>query len=396
MPLWGLREPLAGISVVALEQAVSMPFCSFMLGELGATVIKIERPGTGDVLRGWDDVVDGLSSGYVWLNANKRDIAVDAGTEQGGEIVRGLIERADVFLENLTPGAAGRLGVGPDRMLDRHPGLVYCSLSGYGQDGPYRDRKAYDLLIQGESGILLTNGYPEAPAKVGLPITDLIAGSNAALGVLSAIIQRGQTGVGSYLDVSMLESSIPWLGYYPHRYWHAGEEPPRSGMRHQYICPYGPYLTADERYINLVVASDDDWERFCNEVLQRPEWLEEPRFASAVERHRNRELVERSVESVIVTHSRQEWAERLSAARLPYGLVRTIAEVIDHPQLRERGAFVDATSEVGLLQLAAFPLGDPNRTRHIPSLGEHTDDLLGELGYDSDSIGRLRAKGVVE
>ncbi len=282
-----IGDALAGIRVVALEQAVAMPFCTLLLAALGADVVKVEPP------RG--DVVRGLSTGFVAFNAGKRDVTVDAKTPEGREVLRRLAAGADVFVENFAPGAAARLGVGPDDPRAENPGLIYCSLSGYGQDGPYWDVKAYDLLVQGESGILLANGTPEAPAKVGIPLTDQIAGVHAALAVVTALHRRQRTGEGAYLDVSMLESAAFWLAYYPHHWWHRHEEPPRSGMRHQYLCPYGPFVAADGRYVSLVVR---------------------------------------------------------------------------------------------------FPLGGPDSGR-LPGLGEDTDAVLAEAGYDEGQIQDLRTKGVV-
>jgi crotonobetainyl-CoA:carnitine CoA-transferase CaiB-like acyl-CoA transferase len=388
-----MHDALAGVRVVALEQAVSLPFCTLVLAALGADVVKVEQPGRGDVIRGWDSVVRGLSTGFVAFNAGKRDVTVDAKTPQGRQVLRRLAASADVFCENFAPGAATRLGVGPDDLRAADPRLVYCSLSGYGQDGPYRDVKAYDLLVQGESGLLLANGTPEAPAKIGIPITDQIAGIYAALGIVAALHHRERTGEGAYLDVSMLESAAHWLAYYPHHWWHAGEEPPRSGMRHQYLCPYGPFLAADGRYVNVVVASDHDWGRFCT-ASGRPEWIGDPRFATVATRRENRALLDSLVEELIGSASGEEWFARLGAAGLPYGRVRSIAEVAEHPQLVERGFFGEAGSPVGPLPIAHFPLGSRERSQ-VPGLGEHTEEMLAELGYDEAEIGELHARGVV-
>lgn len=387
--------PLTGTRIVALEQAVAMPFCSFILAELGAEVIKIERPGRGDVVRGWDHVARGLSSGFVAFNVGKRDVAIDLGSEQGRAVVRRLVRSADAFLENFSPGVAARLGLSEADLRAENPALVYCSLSGYGQTGPYRDVKAYDLLVQGESGVLLSNGTPDAPAKVGLPITDLIGGSTAAIAVLSALVARSASGTGTYLDVAMLDAVAPWLSYFPHHYWHEGVEPPRTGMRHQYLSPYGPYLAQDGVYVNLVVASEHDWLRLCEQVLNAPELVDDPRFATIDARRRHRDELEALVERRIVALPSKIWIDRLASAELPYGEVRTMEKVLEHPQLLARQMFVEAASPVGTLPVVRFPLGAPSVERRLPGLGQDTDDVLRSVGYESEEIDAFRAQGVV-
>lgn len=389
-----MRGPLDGVKVIAFEQAVAIPYCTFVLAEMGADVVKIERPGTGDGIRYWDDAVHGLSTGFVWLNAGKRDLAIDVGRAEGREIVRRLTASADVFIENYAPGVAARLGLGPQALRADNPTLIYASLSGYGQDGPFRDVKAFDLLVQGEAGLLATTGTPEEPAKVGPPVADLIGGTTVAIGVLSALRDRERTGHGTYLDVSLFESVLSWLGYFPHFHWHTGQVPPRSGMRHQSIIPYGPFKARDGRYVSIAITSQEHWRRFCDRVVRKPEWLDDERFATIVGRYRNKAVVEAAVEMVFATEDAPVWFERLGAAGLPYGEVRDIAAVVEHPQALAREMFVTADSEVGELPLVRFPLAGQGK-RRIPAIGEHTVEILTEAGYSGEEIERLRADGIV-
>ncbi len=384
---------LSGIRVLALENSVSAPFCSRLLGDMGAEILKIERPGVGDLIRGWDTAVKGLSSGYVWLNGNKRSVTVDIKKKAGLEIVQRLAEHSDILLENFAPGVAERLGVGAEEMRRLNPRLIYCSLSGYGQDGPYRDVKAYDLLIQGEAGIIATTGYPDKPAKVSVPISDLASAMYAALGIVLALFQRERTGRGQVIDISMFESILTWLGYFPHHYWHQGQEPQRLGMRHHYVTPYGPYLASDGVYFSLAVATPKDWEVFCRQVIGRADLLEDARFATVEARRKNRDSLEALLEQIFLERPHDEWLRRLKAAELPRGEVRGIAQVLAHPQVLARRMVREIDSPVGRIPTvaSALKLSDgPARFDRIPSLGQDTEAVLRELGYSDPEIARLR------
>lgn len=389
---------LNGVRVVAFEQVLSGPFCTSILGDMGAEIIKVERPGTGDLIRHWDTAVRGLSSGYVWLNRNKRSLTVDVKKEKGREILHRLIRNTDVFFENYAPGVAERSGLGYETLTSLNPRLVYCSLSGYGQDGPNRDVKAYDLLIQGEGGIIATTGYPDKPARAGIAIVDIAAGMYATLGIVLALYQREKSGRGQFIDISMFESIVSWLGYYPHHYWHQGEEPPRMGMRHNYVTPYGPYLARNHRYVNVAVATAKDWEVFCREVIERPDLLGDPRFATVEVRRKNRAVLEEEIEKIFLAHDDKEWLARLKKAQLAYGEVRGIAEVLAHPQAVARKLIREVESPVGRVPMIGSPLrlsDSPPRYDRIPDLGQDTESILKELGYDGNDIASLRRDKVI-
>jgi len=389
---------LDGVRVVAFEQVLSGPFCTSILGDLGAEIVKVERPGVGDLIRHWDKAVRGLSSGYVWLNRNKQSLTVDVKDERGREILYKLLREADVFFENYAPGVAERSGLGYEKLKALNPRLIYCSLSGYGQDGPYRDVKAYDLLIQGEAGIIATTGYPDKPAKAGIAIADIAAGLYSALGIVLALFQREKTGEGQMIDISMFESIVSWLGYFPHHYWHQGEEPGRVGMRHHYVTPYGPYLARDGKYVNLAVATAKDWEGFCKIVLQRPDLLEDKRFDTVEKRRENRAILEEEIEKIFLERDHTEWLERLKKAQLPYGEVRGIAEVLAHPQAAARRLIREVESPVGKVPVVGNPVrlsASPARYDAIPELGEHTEAILKKLGYDKAAIEKLRSEKII-
>ncbi|HWP56912.1 MAG TPA: CaiB/BaiF CoA-transferase family protein [Candidatus Acidoferrales bacterium] len=386
-------RPLNGIRVIAFEQVLSGPFGTEILADMGAEVIKIERPRVGDLIRHWDTAVRGLSSGYVWLNRNKRSLTLDVKKEAAREILYRLAEKSDVFFENYAPGVAERLGMGYEKLSALNPRLIYCSISGYGQDGPYRDVKAYDLLVQGEGGIIATTGYPDRPAKAGIPIVDIAAGMYAALGIVLALFERERSGLGQRVDISMLESIVSWLGYGPHHYWHRGEETPRTGMRHQYVTPYGPYLARDGEYVNLAVATAQDWEIFCRRVIERPELLEDERFATVEGRRQNRAALEEIIERIFLERDHREWLERLKRAELPHGEIRGIGRVLAHPQILARRFIREVDSPVGKVPVVGNPLRmsrSAARYERIPELGEDTEPILVELGYDRAAIERLR------
>jgi len=395
-----MAEPaLTGVKVVAFEQAAAGPFGTHILADMGADVIKIERPKVGDLARGWDAALaPGISSAYAWLNRRKRSVTVNVRKESGRAILRRLAEAADVFLCNSAPGVAERLGVGYDALASANPRLIYCALTGYGVDGPYRDVKAYDLLIQGEAGILATTGYPDAPAKVGIPVTDIAAGMYAALGIAFALYQREKTGRGQFIDVSMFEATLSWLGYFPHHFWHQGEEAERVGMRHHYVVPYGPYLAKDDKYVNLSVATQRDWEVFCEQVVDRPDLLADERFSDVPARRKNRGVLERLVEEIFLERDSEDWLDRLQKADLGYGRVRNIAEVLAHPQVAARRIIREIDSPIGRIPTieSALRLSDsPIAEGRLPDLGADTEAVLREAGYTEEEIGRFKSEEAI-
>lgn len=390
------RKPLDGIRVVALEQAVSMPYCTFLLAELGAEVVKLERLPRGDVIRAWDDAAGGMSTGYVWLNSNKRSVGIDLKQSDARDVVLRLVESADVFVENFAPGVVSRLGVGYDEVRERKGDIVYCSISGYGQEGPYAEKKAYDLLIQGESGLLMVSGEPDSPAKVGIPVTDLVAGSNATIAVLAALHKRQSDPSAQFLDIAMLDSIMPWLGYYPHHIWHGGSEPERTGMQHQYITPYGPYPAGDGELVNLAVGDDRQWQALCQEVLDTPELAADDRFTTVILRHRNRDTLRPLLVEQLAARDAAYWLDRLQAAGIPSGRVRSIRDAVEHPQVLDHGMRVVATSDAGPIPVFRAPFAaSEGGERRIPSLGESTGDVLSQLGYSADAVEKLRGLGAV-
>src|SRR6516164_997736 len=392
------QPALSGVKVLALEVSVSGPHCTRILGDMGAEVVKIEKPKEGDLIRHWDSAVRGLSSGYVWLNYNKRSLALDVKKPAGLEILKRLAKTIDVFVENFAPGVAARLGLGYEDLRAINPRLIYCSISGYGQGGPYKDVKAYDLLIQGEAGIIATTGSESQPAKVSVPIADLACSMYAVTGILSALYQREKTGHGQYIDISMFESILAWQGYFLQHYWHQGEEPVRVGFRHHYVTPYGPFLAGDGIYVSFAVATRQDWEIFCREVIERPDLLEDARFQTSELRRKNRTVLEQTIDDIFLQRNHNEWLERLQKSRLPYGEVRGIGQVSSHPQVLARGMIHEVDSPVGRIPVTSSPLRlseSPARFDPIPALGESTVAILQELGYSGAEIQSMRDDQVI-
>lgn len=374
--------PLDGITVVSVEQAVAAPFATRQLADLGARVIKVERPGTGDFARAYDATVRGLSSHFVWLNRNKESIALDLKDAGDAAVLRQLLDRADVFVQNLAPGAAARMGLSARELHATNPRLVLCAVSGYGSGGPYQDEKAYDLLVQCESGAMSLTGDAETPAKIGIPVADIAAGTYAYSGVLSALFQRERTGSGGEFEVSMLEALGEWVGfpYYFTRY--GGTQPPRSGAEHAAIAPYGPYRTGDGIDLFLGVQNEREWAAFCADVLELPALAGDPRFASNSLRVHNRSALRERIEERFAGLSAERLEARLGAARIAHARLRTVADFADHPQLAARGRRHTVDSPVGPLEALAPPVtvaGREPRMDRVPALDEDRERILAEL-----------------
>jgi len=389
--------PLTGITVVAVEQAVAAPFATRQLADLGARVIKIERPGVGDFARGYDATVNGMSSHFVWLNRSKESLTLDLKRTEAIEVLRKLLQRADVFIHNLAPGAMARLGFASGDVRRAHPRLVVCEVSGYGSDGPYRDKKAYDLLVQSEAGVLSVTGTGDAPAKVGISVADISAGMYAFSGVLAALLRREKTGEGSALEVSLFDSLAEWMSY-PVYYAYGGTAPARSGARHAVIAPYGPYTAGDGGVVYLGLQNEREWARFCADVIGRPEMATDPRFSSNPRRVEHRDELDEAITQAFGGLTAGQVIERLDAAQIANARMNTVEELIAHPQLATRGRWREVDSPAGPVRQLKPPFnfeGIESPMGRIPSVGEHTDAILSEVGMDAPSIAEWRSKGII-
>ncbi|WP_451986925.1 CaiB/BaiF CoA transferase family protein [Azospirillum endophyticum] len=392
-------KPLDGITVVTLEHAIAAPFATRQLADLGARVIKVERPGVGDFARGYDERVRGVASHFVWTNRSKESLTLDVKHPEAQAILKRLIrEQADVVVQNLAPGAAARLGLSYEALSAEKPDIIVCDISGYGGDGPYRDKKAYDLLIQGESGFLSVTGTPETPSKAGPSIADISAGMYAYSNILAALLQRQQTGRGCKIDVSMLESLVEWMSY-PLYYAFEGAPPPaRTGASHATIYPYGPFPAGDGKTVLLGLQNEREWVAFCETVLQRPELAREERFSSNSRRNAAREELRGIIVAAFAGLTAEEVVARLEAASIANAQANSMQDVWNHPQLAARQRWRTVETQNGpvpaLLPPGAASDGDA-RMDPVPALGQHTDSILAGLGYAPGDIARLRSEKAI-
>ncbi|MCG8907242.1 CaiB/BaiF CoA-transferase family protein [Pseudomonas sp. DP-17] len=393
-------RPLDGITVVSLEHAIAAPFCTRQLADLGARVIKIERPGVGDFARGYDERVRGLASHFVWTNRSKESLSLDLKQEPAQTVLEQLLETADVLVQNLAPGAAARLGLSFEALHERFPRLIVCDISGYGEGGPYEQKKAYDLLIQSESGFLSVTGGPGADemAKAGCSIADISAGMYAYSGILSALLLRGRTGEGSRVEVSMLEGMAEWMGFPMYYAFEGQSQPPRAGAAHATIYPYGPFPTGDGGSVMLGVQNEREWKLFCEVVLQRPELAADPRFTATSLRVANRDALRTLIVEAFASLGAEQVVERLEQAQIANAHVNDMRGLWQHPQLAARDRWREIDSPAGRLPALLPPVNSnayAPRMDAVPALGQQTDDLLRELGYTPGDIQRLHEQGAV-
>jgi itaconate CoA-transferase len=391
-------RPLDGITVVTLEHAIAAPFCTRQLADLGARVIKVERPGVGDFARAYDTRVKGLASHFVWTNRSKESLTLDVKHAEAEVVLDKLLQDADVLVQNLAPGAAARLGLSYEALQEKHPRLIVCDISGYGNDGPYRDKKAYDLLIQSEAGFLSITGSPDEPAKAGCSIADIAAGMYAYTNILAALIQRGKTGRGCHIDVSMLESMVEWMSYPLYYAMDGAAPPPRAGAAHATIYPYGPFPAGDGKTVMLGLQNEREWALFCDKVLLQAALATDARFCTNSARNAARAELRAIIVDVFSALSAEQVIERLDTAQIANAHMNDMQDLWQHAQLKARERWVEVDTPAGKVP-ALLPPGVPDtyapRMDAVPSLGQHTDAILAQLGYDTQAIAALREQKTV-
>lgn len=394
------KRPLDGITVISLEHAIAAPFCTRQLADLGARVIKVERPGVGDFARGYDERVDGMASHFVWTNRSKESLTLNVKGDGAKDVLDRLLDTADVLVQNLAPGAASRLGLSYEELHMRFPRLIVCDISGYGEDGPYRNKKAYDLLVQSEAGFLSTTGFPGdgGMAKAGCSIADIAAGMYAYTNILSALLLRERTGNGSHIDVSMLESLVEWMGYPMYYAYGGAEPPPRAGASHATIYPYGPFPTGDNQTVMLGLQNEREWAVFCEKVLQMPELTQDERFSANFKRSENREALRELICRIFADLTAGDVINRLNEAKIANAHVNDMHGVWAHDQLKARERWSNIDSPAGTLP-ALLPPGRSNayqpRMDAVPALGQHSESILAELNYPPGDIQRLKDTGII-
>lgn len=390
--------PLDGITVISIEQAIAAPLCTRQLADLGARVIKIERPDGGDFARHYDDRVQGLCSHFVWTNRGKESLSLNLKHSESRVVLDKLLETADVLVQNLAPSAAHRMGLGYEQLSQTYPNLILCNISGYGNSGPYAGKKAYDLLVQAESGFLTVTGLPDALVKSGISIADIAAGTQAHGAILAALIQRGKTGHGSCIDISMLDAMVEWMGF-PLYYAYQGAEPPaRSGADHASIYPYGVFTTQENEIIMLGLQNEREWASFCEYVLEDMTLLTHESFASNLNRSANREELRAVIQEKFSTQPMSTLIEKLDLARIAYAKVNDLESVWKHPQLQALNRFTEIGTPNGKVR-SLLPPGQNSdfepRLGDVPDLGQHTDSILGELGISESEIQSLREQEAI-
>lgn len=391
-------RPLDGITVISLEHAIAAPFCTRQLADMGARVIKVERPEVGDFARGYDERVRGMASHFVWTNRSKESLTLDLKNDRAQGLLHDLLAKADVLVQNLAPGAAARMGLSFETLHEKYPQLIVCDITGYGAGGPYEKKKAYDLLIQSESGFISVTGSPDAPAKAGCSISDIAAGMYAYSGILNALLLRGKTGKGSHLDVSMLESMVEWMNFPMYYAFEGAAPPPRAGAAHATIFPYGPFPVGDGTTVMLGLQNEREWRIFCEKVIFQPGLADDDSFSSNSKRVANREALTALIRQAFADLTMDQVVERLEDAQIANARVNEMKDVWEHPQLKARERWREVPSPVGSLPALIPPATnsafDP-RMDAVPDLGQHTREILAELGVSEAEVNKLAADKVI-